>query len=134
LNQSELLPLGPVANLPHKPTHPPPKSPNPNQQIRQQIQKNHLHLPPQLLQCLHNGGIMAALNIKQFPDELHDRLRARAGRDHRSVAQEVIHLLDEILAEPKKQHAILELAGLGKQHFAGIEAAEFVAKERDSWT
>lgn len=77
---------------------------------------------------------MAALNIKQFPDELHQRLRARAGRDHRSVAQEVIHLLEESLAEPKKRHSILELQGLGKQHFAGVDAAEFVAKERDSWT
>jgi len=32
---------------------------------------------------------MAILNIKNLPDDLYERLRARAEQQHRSVAQEV---------------------------------------------
>lgn len=33
----------------------------------------------------------------------------------------------------KKKRSLLELEGLGKEIWKGIDAAEYVAKERDSW-
>jgi len=38
---------------------------------------------------------MATLNIKNFPDRLYRRIKQRAGRNRRSMAQEVVQLLDE---------------------------------------
>lgn len=75
---------------------------------------------------------MATLNVKNLPDPLYRKLKARAKAERRSVAQEVTVLLGEALAEPKKL-SILELRGLGKEMWQGIDAAEYVARERDSW-
>ena len=36
---------------------------------------------------------MATLNIKNFPAPLYEKLRERAERERRSLAQEIIHLL-----------------------------------------
>jgi plasmid stability protein len=36
---------------------------------------------------------MATLNIKNLPDRLYRKIQARAQREHRSIAQEVIHIL-----------------------------------------
>ena len=36
---------------------------------------------------------MATLNIKNLPDRLYRKIQARAVREHRSIAQEVIHIL-----------------------------------------
>jgi CopG-like RHH_1 or ribbon-helix-helix domain, RHH_5 len=75
---------------------------------------------------------MATLNIKNFPDALYERLQERAEREHRSLAQQVIHLLEELAGKPKL-HSILELRGLGKELWKGIDALEHVRAERDSW-
>ena len=75
---------------------------------------------------------MATLNIKNLPDSLYKKLQARAKRDRRSVAQEVTHLLSEAL-EASKRLSILELQGLGKEHWRGIDAAQHVQRERASW-
>ncbi len=40
---------------------------------------------------------MATLNIKNLPDDLYRKLKARAKRERRSVAQEVTALLTEAL-------------------------------------
>jgi plasmid stability protein len=75
---------------------------------------------------------MATLNIKNLPDALYEKLRERARRQHRSVAREVTHLLEEALKEPEEL-SILELEGLGKELWEGIDAAEYVEAERASW-
>jgi plasmid stability protein len=75
---------------------------------------------------------MATLNVKEFPDELYGRLKERAGRERRSVAQEVIHLLAGAVAEPEPL-SILALRGLGKAYWAGLDAAEHIDRERESW-
>ena len=75
---------------------------------------------------------MATLNIKNFPDGLYQQLQQRAEREHRSVAQEVVHLLARVTEEPKKL-SILELEGLGKELWEGIDAAAYIREERDSW-
>ncbi len=75
---------------------------------------------------------MATLNIKNLPEPLYRKLRDRAKRRHRSVAQEVTSILEEALdaAEPL---SILALRGLGKEVWAGVDAARHVAEERRSW-
>jgi plasmid stability protein len=75
---------------------------------------------------------MATLNIKNLPDKLYKKLQARAKRERRSVAQEVTRLLAEALESPKR-HSILDLKGLGKEHWGELDATEHVAKERASW-
>lgn len=75
---------------------------------------------------------MATLNIKNFPDELYEQLQERAVREHRSLAQQVIHLLEESAGNPKP-HSILELRGLGKELWNGIDPVKHVRAERDSW-
>ena len=75
---------------------------------------------------------MATLNIKNLPDSLYKRLRARAERERRSVAQEVIHILSQAIDEPAPL-SILDLQGLGKEAWRGANAARHVARERRSW-
>ncbi len=75
---------------------------------------------------------MATLNVKNVPDRLYRKLQARAKRQLRSVAQEVIHILGEAVEEAEPL-SILELKGLGKETWAGVDAAAHVKAERDSW-
>jgi plasmid stability protein len=75
---------------------------------------------------------VATLNIKNMPDSLYKKLQARAKRERRSVAQEVTHLLTVALEVPKPL-SILELQGLGKEHWQGIDAGTHVQREREPW-
>lgn len=75
---------------------------------------------------------MATLNVKNLPDDLYEKLKERAERQHRSVAQEVTHILYSAVSDAEA-HSILELQGLGKEVWAGTDAAEHVARERESW-
>ena len=72
------------------------------------------------------------LEYQEPPDGLYKKLQARAKRDRRSVAQEVTHLLSKAL-ESSKPLSILELQGLGKEHWQDIDAAAHVQRERASW-
>jgi plasmid stability protein len=75
---------------------------------------------------------MAILNIKNLPDGLYERLKVRAEQQHRSVAQEVTHILEQVLggSEPL---SILDLQGLGKSVWSGVDAAAHVDSERRTW-
>jgi len=75
---------------------------------------------------------VATLNVKNLPDSLYRKLQARARRDRRSVAQQVTQILSEAL-ETAPRRSIMELQGLGKELWAGIDAAEYIRQERDSW-
>lgn len=66
---------------------------------------------------------MATLNIKNLPDTLYRKLKKRAERNRRSIAQEVTQILADILAE-KDSLSILELRGLGKEQWRGTAAAQ----------
>jgi plasmid stability protein len=72
------------------------------------------------------------LNIKNFPDALYRKLQRRARQQHRSVAQEVTHILNETL-DATERLSLLELRGLGKEQWQAITAAEHVDDERRSW-
>jgi len=75
---------------------------------------------------------MATLNVKNLPDALYRRLQARAKRQRRSVAQEVTQILSDALATPRAV-SILELRGLGREHWKDIEATRHVEDERAAW-
>ncbi len=73
---------------------------------------------------------MANLNIKGFPDELYKELQAAAERDHRSLSQQVIHLLS---ASVRRKPSIAALRGLGKELWQGLDVDAHVERERSSW-
>jgi plasmid stability protein len=75
---------------------------------------------------------MATLNVKNLPDVLYRKLKARAKRERRSVAQEVTVLLSRALEEPAAL-SILELRGLGKELWRDVDAGSHVALERSAW-
>jgi plasmid stability protein len=75
---------------------------------------------------------MATLNIKNLPDALYRKLQTRARQQHRSIAQEVTHILVEALKGPRTR-SILALRGLGKEHWVGVDATKHVDDERRSW-
>jgi hypothetical protein len=63
---------------------------------------------------------------------LYKNLQGKAEQERRSVAQEVTHLLAGALDAPKPP-SILDLKGLGKEHWRSVDAAEHVQKERATW-
>lgn len=75
---------------------------------------------------------VATLNVKNLPDALYRKLQAQAKRERRSVAQEVTRLLSEALESPRRL-SILDLKGLGKEHWRGADAVAHVATERNAW-
>ena len=75
---------------------------------------------------------MATLNIKNVPDKLYSKLKARARRERRSISQEVLRILEEATV-PTEPVSILELRGLGKSIWKGIDPAAHVDGERRSW-
>lgn len=75
---------------------------------------------------------MATLNIKNLPDPLYRKLQARAKRERRSVAQQVTEILSRALEAPEPL-SILDLQGLGKELWLGVDAAEHVERERSAW-
>ena len=75
---------------------------------------------------------MATLNVKNLPDALYRRLKQRARRERRSVAQEVASILEQALAAPEPM-SILDIQGLGKDAWRKIDAVKHVREERRSW-
>ena len=75
---------------------------------------------------------MATLNIKSFPDSLYGKLKTRARKHRRSVSQEVTEILSQAV-EAQAAESILELKGLGKHLWKGIDPSSHVATERESW-
>ncbi len=76
--------------------------------------------------------VIATLDVNDFLDERYSRLRQRAKRQRRSVAQEVITVLEAAVAEAEPVSP-LALRGLGKEYWPGVDPARHVAAERDSW-
>lgn len=75
---------------------------------------------------------MATLNVKNLPDPLYRKLQERAKQQHRSVAAEVRRLIEDALDEPEPL-SILDLRGLGKELWEGIDVDAYIEAERASW-
>ncbi len=76
---------------------------------------------------------MATLNVKNVPERLHQKLKQRARRQLRSVSQEVIRILSDAVDETPPT-SILELRGLGRRAWKGVDPPEHVRRERDAWS
>jgi plasmid stability protein len=76
--------------------------------------------------------VVATLNIKNLPDDLYEKLKVRAKRERRSVAQEVTGLLAAAL-DPPPALSIMDLQGLGAALWQEVDAATHVETERASW-
>jgi hypothetical protein len=72
-----------------------------------------------------------AMAVREYNDLLE--------RVTRLPQQEKVDLLAELAnlvrddSRKGKKHSIMELEGLGKEIWAGIDAQEYVNRERDSW-
>jgi len=75
---------------------------------------------------------MATLNVKNLPDDLYEKLKLRAKRERRSVAQEVTALLSAVMDTPPPL-SIMDLQGLGKELWQGVDAAAHIETERAAW-
>lgn len=75
---------------------------------------------------------MATLNLKNVPEPLYRKLRSRARRERRSITQEVLTILAAEL-EAGERRSLLELRGLGREVWAGVDAAAHVEAERRTW-
>lgn len=75
---------------------------------------------------------MRTLSLKNLPESLYEKLRARAKRKGRSVAEEVIQILTQA-TEERASLSILALKGLGKEVWRGVDPAVHVAEERRTW-
>lgn len=56
---------------------------------------------------------MATLQLKNLPDDLHSRLRARAGEQHMTMRDYVLALLEDDLRRPSIREWATELARRG---------------------
>lgn len=76
---------------------------------------------------------MPALQVRDFPEDLHDQLKERARRDHRSVSQEVTIAIDEFLAQHPNGHETFryvpkndDIAERHRRVFAEIDALPII--------
>lgn len=81
---------------------------------------------------------MTVLTIRNVPDELNDRLKARASEHGQSVQQFVLRglwrLAEESPLEQRLEAFLAELPDATVDHDTLLEAIEEARVERDSWT
>jgi len=83
---------------------------------------------------------MGALVIKNLPAALHERLKARAARNHRSLTKEAIALLEEAVQAPptgphgRADNALDAVFAAGDALAAqGVDFKAWAATSRDVW-
>lgn len=82
---------------------------------------------------------MSVLVIKNLPDAVHERLKARAARNHRSLTKEAIALLEAAVYAPSQNRglagdALDAVFAAGDQLAAqGVDFAAWAASSRDVW-
>lgn len=68
---------------------------------------------------------MSAIQVKDVPAELHERLRARARSEHRSLSDYVLHVLERDLALPTQREWFERLKE--DEPVTGVTSEEIVA-------
>ncbi|MEX0978442.1 MAG: hypothetical protein WDZ48_06305 [Pirellulales bacterium] len=61
-----------------------------------------------------------------------EQVQRLSATEQEELLTELLRVLNHSKAAPKR-HSILELEGLGKEIWSGIDAQEYVDRERDSW-
>ena len=75
---------------------------------------------------------MATLTIPDLPEPLYRALVEAARRERRTVEEQARHLLAQGLPA-QAEHSLLDLEGPGAELWAGVDATEYVRRERESW-
>ena len=73
------------------------------------------------------------LSIKNAPDDIVSRLKARAEKNHRSLQGELLAILDEAVRKESSftvEEILREVSRLGLQ--SGSESVEFIRADRDA--
>ncbi len=82
---------------------------------------------------------MSVLVIKNLPEAVHERLKQRATRNHRSLNKEAIAVLEAAVIEPKPAEMTIAekfaaLADAGERLQArGVDFDAWAANSRDVW-
>ena len=78
---------------------------------------------------------MSTIVVKNFPDELHGRLKERAERNHRSMTKEVVHLIAAGLgSEPSAlARPLPPPVALRSGRMATIEEIEEAIADHSAW-
>lgn len=69
---------------------------------------------------------MANLTLKNVPTEIHRLLKDQAERNHRSLNQEILHILEEATQEPayRTEESLLARIRETAKHFKGTMTLE----------
>lgn len=74
-----------------------------------------------------------SLSIKDVPDELAERLRQRAARNHRSLQGELMAIVEQAAAEAGEETAAVpRVPGLGRSWVQGSKTIEQLMAEREA--
>ena len=75
---------------------------------------------------------MSTIVVRNFPDDLHGRLKERAERNHRSMTKEVVHLIAAGLGNelPQQRRPLPTPATLSSGKMATIEEVEAAIADR----
>jgi len=66
-------------------------------------------------------------------DDLVRDIQSLGPEEQLSLVEIISARLKHIIGGKKKRHSLLELEGLGAEIWKGIDAQEYVRKERESW-
>ena len=72
------------------------------------------------------------LSIKNVPEDVVERLKARAARDHRSLQGELLHIVKSAAAEPVGIDAYAILAAVKRLGLSSpSESVQMIREDRD---
>jgi plasmid stability protein len=72
------------------------------------------------------------LSIKNVPEDVVERLKARAARDHRSLQGELLHIVKSAAAEPIGVDAYAILAAVRRSGLSSpSESVRMIREDRD---
>lgn len=78
---------------------------------------------------------MATLQVRNMPDKLYKRLKEKAGREYRSIAQQVVFELEKALESPvdnkERRRLVLEEIRKNKKEIEYIDPVKLIREDRD---
>jgi len=76
---------------------------------------------------------MTASNVSQSYDDYVKKIQTLTPEEQLSLIKVISAGLQKTLKGKKAKHTVMELEGLGADIWKGIDAQEYVRKERNSW-
>lgn len=76
---------------------------------------------------------MATSNVSQSYDDYVKKIQTLTPEEQLSLIKIISAGLQKTLKGKKAKHTVMELEGLGADIWKGVDAQEYVRKERNSW-